>query len=62
MLGSKYLKFLVKKPEWFSEGIGYNLTDSLFTYDLVVEISEAKFDPEFDLVSYLDIQLLSGLD
>lgn len=65
--------FLVKKPEWFSEGIGYNLTDSLFTYDLVVEISEAKFDPEFDfgklfgytatkwtglITNYLDLDIL----
>ena len=53
--------FLIKKPEWFGEGIGYNLTDSLFTYDLVVEISEAKFE-NLILVSYLDIPLLSGLD
>lgn len=40
--------FLCKKPEWFSEGNGYNLTDSLFTYDLWVEIESVIFDPEFD--------------
>lgn len=34
--------FLIKKPDWFCEGVGYNLTDSLFTYDLMVEIADAK--------------------
>lgn len=40
--------FLCKTKEWFNEGNGYNLTDSLFTYDLWVEIESAIFDPEFD--------------
>lgn len=40
--------FLCKTKEWFDEGNGYNLTDSLFTYDLWVEIESAIFDPEFD--------------
>lgn len=40
--------FLKKKPEWFCEGVGYNLTNSLYTYDLAVEIEEAKFEPSFD--------------
>lgn len=40
--------FLCKTKEWFKDGNGYNLTDSLFTYDLWVEIESAIFDPEFD--------------
>ena len=40
--------FLCKTKEWFDEGNGYNLTDSLFTYDLWVEIESSIFDPEFD--------------
>lgn len=40
--------FLCKTKEWFDDGNGYNLTDSLFTYDLWVEIESAIFDPEFD--------------
>lgn len=40
--------FLCKTKEWFNDGNGYNLTDSLFTYDLWVEIESAIFDPEFD--------------
>lgn len=40
--------FLKKNPEWFCDGVGYNLTNSLYTYDLMVEIEDAKFDPNFD--------------
>lgn len=40
--------FLLKKPEWFGEGVGYNITNSLFTYDMCIEIEEAKFNPKFD--------------
>lgn len=40
--------FLCKTKEWFDEGNGYNLTDSLFTYDLWIEIESSIFDPEFD--------------
>ena len=40
--------FLCKTKEWFKDGNGYNLTDSLFTYDLWVEIESSIFDPEFD--------------
>ena len=29
--------FLLKKPEWFGEGVGYNITNSLFTYDMCIE-------------------------
>ena len=65
--------FLIKKPDWFCEGVGYNLTDSLFTYDLMVEIADAKFDPDFDfgkmfgytmtkwtglITNYLDLDVL----
>lgn len=65
--------FLIKKPDWFCEGVGYNLTDSLFTYDLMVEIAEAKFNPDFDfgkmfgytmtkwtglITNYLDLDVL----
>lgn len=65
--------FLIKEPDWFCEGVGYNLTDSLFTYDLMVEIAEAKFNPDFDfgkmfgytvtkwtglITNYLDLDVL----
>ena len=65
--------FLIKFPDWFCDGVGYNLTDSLFTYDLVVEIQEANFEPTFDfgklfgytitkwtglITNYLDLDIL----
>lgn len=66
-------KFLVKEPDMFKEGVGYSLTNSLFTYDTVLEIEEAKFDDEFDfgkmfgytvtkwtglITNYLDLDIL----
>ena len=65
--------FLCKKLEWFEEGVGYNLTDSLFSYDMILEVDNAKFDPQFDfgttfgytitkwtglITNYLDLDVL----